>query len=125
MKREEAGAAPASQGDLVHRSDRGVQYASGSLRELLQREGLTMSMSRKGDPWDNAMMESFPGSLKTVWIDTGYTTEAQARMELFKYIEMFYDPTRRHRALEYLSPTEYERCCEAEQQISMGQAARR
>ena len=58
-----------SQGDLVHRSDRGVQYASESLRGLLKREGLTMSMSRKGDPWDNAMMESFFGSLKTEWID--------------------------------------------------------
>ena len=58
------------QGDLVHHSDRGVQYASGALRSLLQREGLTMSMSRKGNPWDNAMMESFFGSLKTEWIDT-------------------------------------------------------
>ncbi len=111
------------QGDLVHHSDRGVQYASGSLRSLLQREGLTMSMSRKGDPWDNAMMESFFGSLKTEWIDTGYATEAQARMELFKYIEMFYNPTRRHSALGYLSPAEYERRHEAGQLTPMEQAA--
>jgi putative transposase len=111
------------QGDLVHHSDRGVQYASGSLRELLDREGLTMSMSRKGDPWDNAMMESFFGSLKTEWIDTGYATEAQARMELFKYIEMFYNPTRRHSALDYLSPAEYERRYEARQLTPTEQAA--
>ena len=111
------------QGDLVHHSDRGVQYASRSLRRLLQREGLTMSMSRKGDPWDNAMMESFFGSLKTEWIDTGYATEAQARMEVFKYIEMFYNPTRRHSALDYLSPAEYERRYEAGQLTPMKQAA--
>jgi putative transposase len=111
------------QGNLVHHSDRGVQYASGALRELLQREGLTMSMSRKGDPWDNAMMESFFGSLKTEWIDDGYATEAQARMEVFKYIEMFYNPTRRHSALGYLSPAEYERRYEAGQLTPMEEAA--
>jgi transposase InsO family protein len=111
------------QRDLVHHSDRGVQYASASLRSLLQREGLTMSMSRKGDPWDNAMMESFFGSLKTEWIDTGYATEAQARMEVFKYIEMFYNPTRRHSALDYLSPAEYERRYQAGQLTPMEQAA--
>jgi len=111
------------QGDLVHHSDRGVQYASGALRSLLQREGLTMSMSRKGDPWDNAMMESFFGSLKTEWIDTGYPTEAQARMEVFKYIEMFYNPTRRHSALGYLSPAQYEQRYQAGQRTPMEQAA--
>lgn len=111
------------QSDLVHHSDRGVQYASGSLRTRLQREGLTMSMSRKGDPWDNAMMESFFGSLKTEWIDNSYATEAQARMELFKYIEMFYNSTRRHSALDYLSPAEYERRYEAGQLTPMQEAA--
>ena len=94
-----------------------------SLRGLLKREGLTMSMSRKGDPWDNAMMESFFGSLKTEWIDEEYATEPQAQMELFKYIEMFYNPTRRHSALDYLSPTEYERRYEAGQLTPMEQAA--
>ncbi len=112
------------QGDLVHHSDRGVQYASQTLRELLDREGLTMSMSRKGDPWDNAMMESFFGSLKTEGIDEDYATEAQARTELFKYIEMFYNPTRRHSALDYLSPTQYERQYEAGQLTPMEQAVR-
>ncbi len=111
------------QSDLVHHSDRGVQYASQALRELLDREGLTMSMSRKGDPWDNAMMESFFGTLKTEWIDTGYATEEQARMEVFKYIETFYNPIRRHSALGYLSPAEYERRYEAGQLTPMDEAA--
>jgi putative transposase len=111
------------QGDLVHHSDRGVQYASQAMRDRLHREGLTMSMSRKGNPWDNAMMESFFGSLKTEWIDEGYATEAQARMELFKYIEMFYNPTRRHSALGYLSPNEYERRYQAGQRTPMEPAA--
>jgi putative transposase len=112
------------QGDLVHHSDRGVQYASEALRSLLQREGLTMSMSRKGNPWDNAMMESFFGSLKTEWIDTGSATEAQARIEVFKYIEMFYNPTRRHSALGYLSPAQYEQRYQAGQLTPMELAAR-
>ena len=97
------------QSNLVHHSDRGVQYASQTLRDQLKRAGVTMSMSRKGNPWDNAMMESFFGSLKTEWIDTEFATEEEASMEVFKYIEMFYNPTRRHSALGYLSPTEYER----------------
>lgn len=109
--------------DLVHHSDRGVQYASQALREMLEREGLTMSMSGKGDPWDNAMMESFFGSLKTEWIDTGYATEEAARMEVFKYIEVFYNRTRRHSALGYLSPAEYERRYETGQLTPMDEAA--
>ena len=68
-------------------------------------------------------MESFFGSLKTEWIDNGYATEAQARMEVFKYIEMFYNSTRRHSALGYLSPAEYERRHEAGQLTLMDQAA--
>ncbi len=111
------------QDDLVHHSDRGVQYASQAFRDLLTCEGLTMSMSRKGDPWDNAMMESFFGSLKTEWIDSDYATEEQARREVFKYIEMFYNPTRRHSALGYLSPAEYERRYEARQLNPMDEAA--
>lgn len=111
------------QDDLVHHSDRGVQYASQAFRDLLTREGLTMSMSRKGDPWDNAMMESFFGSLKTEWIDNDYATEEQARREVFKYIEMFYNPTRRHSALGYLSPAEYERRYEAGPLTPMDEAA--
>jgi putative transposase len=62
------------QGDLVHHSDRGVQHASASLRSPPRLEGLTMSLSRKKDPWDHAMMESFFGSLTTSWIDDVYAT---------------------------------------------------
>ena len=69
------------------------------------------------------MMESFFGSLKTEWIDEGYATEAEARMEVFKYIEMFYNPTRRHSALDYLSPAQYECRHEAGQLTPMEQAA--
>jgi transposase InsO family protein len=82
-----------------------------------------MSMSGKGDPWDNAMMESFFGSLKTEWIDTGYATEEAARIEVFKYIEVFYNRTRRHSALGYLSPAEYERRYETGQLTPMDEAA--
>lgn len=103
------------QRNLLHHSDRGVQYASRPLRQKLAAKGLTMSMSRKGNPWDNAMMESFFGSLKTEWITSNYASEDEARMDLFKYIEMFYNPIRRHSALGYLSPAEYERRYEAGQ----------
>jgi putative transposase len=95
--------------DLIHHSDRGVQYASQAIRDLLEQHHLTLSMSRKGDPWDNAMMESFFGTLKREWIDETYATEEQARLEVFKYIEMFYNPVRRHSSLGYISPVEYER----------------
>jgi putative transposase len=98
---------------LVHHSDRGVPYASRPLRKRLDQAGLTISMSRKADPWDNAMMESFFGSLETEWIASGHATEAQAHTEVFRYIEMFYNPTRRHSALGYLSLAEYERRHEA------------
>jgi transposase InsO family protein len=110
-------------GDLMHHSDRGVQYASHAMRELLEQQGLSMSMSRKGDPWDNAMMESFFGSLKREWIDEIYATEEQARLAVFKYIEMFYNPTRRHSSLGNVSPVEYERRYHAGQLTPMDEAA--
>jgi putative transposase len=110
-------------GDLVHHSDRGVQYASRAMRDLLEQQGLSMSMSRKGDPWDNAVMESFFGSLKREWIDEIYATEAQARLAVFKYIEMFYNPTRRHSSLGNVSPVEYERRYHAGQLTPMDEAA--
>jgi len=83
------------QDGLLHHSDRGVQYASQALRDLLKREGLTMSIVPQRGSVGQRHDESFFGSLKTEWIDTDYATEAQARMEVFKYIEMFYnsDPT--------------------------------
>jgi len=108
--------------DLIHHSDRGVQYASQATRALLEQQKITLSMSGKGDPWDNAMMESFFGTLKREWIDETYSTEEQARLEVFKYIEMFYNPVRRHSSLGYISPVEYERRYE-EQLDPMDEAA--
>ena len=67
-------------------------------------------MSRKGDCWDNAMMESFFGSLKTEWVyNENYQTREEAKQSLFKYIELFYNRKRRHAALGYVSPVEFER----------------
>jgi len=67
-------------------------------------------MSRKSDCWDNACMESFFGSLKTEWVsDKKYKTREQARNDIFKYIELFYNRKRRHAALGYLSPAAYEK----------------
>lgn len=95
--------------DLLHHSDRGSQYCSDMYQEVLQRNGITCSMSRKGDCWDNACMESFFGSLKTEWIgDKKYETRAEAQKDIFFYIEMFYNTQRRHASLGYVSPAEYE-----------------
>ena len=94
---------------LVAHSDRGVQYCSDDYRRLLRIHGMKCSMSRKGDCWDNAVAESFFGSLKTervFW--SNYKTREEARRDIFDYIEMFYNCTRRHSSLGYLSPMEYE-----------------
>ena len=95
---------------LLHHSDRGVQYASDAYQQALDDLGIVCSMSRKGDCWDNAMMESFFGSLKTEWVyGREYQTREEAKQDLFKYIEMFYNRQRRHAALGYISPAEFER----------------
>ena len=95
---------------LLHHSDRGVQYASDTYQQTLEDLKIICSMSRKGDCWDNAMMESFFGSLKTEWVyGKGYATREEAKQDLFKYIEMFYNRQRRHASLGYVSPTEFER----------------
>ena len=95
---------------LLHHSDRGVQYASDAYQQVLSDLGVVCSMSRKGNCWDNAMMESFFGSLKTEWVyGKDYQTQEQARQDLFKYIEMFYNRQRRHASLGYISPAEFER----------------
>ena len=65
-------------------------------------------MSRKGDPWDNSMMESFFGLLKTEWIDGTCVTKNEAELEVFKYIEMFCNPVRLHQYLDYVSPLDFE-----------------
>ena len=94
---------------LIHHSDRGSQYASGDCRKALDQYGMLCSMSRKGDCWDNAVMESFYRSLKTELVyQRTYSTREQARREIFEYIEVFYNRRRIHSYLGYLSPADYE-----------------
>ena len=100
---------------LLHHSDRGSQYCSEVFQELLDKKGAICSMSRKGNCWDNACMESFFGSLKTEWVGhKKYKTRQEAKDDIFKYIELFYNHKRRHAALDYLSPTAYEELYENE-----------
>jgi putative transposase len=94
---------------LIHHSDRGVQYASADYRKLLQSAGFQASMSRKGDCYDNAPMESFFHTLKTELVHhRQYATRVEATREIFAYIEGFYNRTRRHSAIGYISPIEME-----------------
>jgi len=96
-------------GMIVH-SDQGSTYASGEYRKLLKENGMLCSMSRKGECHDNAVAESFFGTLKTELVDDeDYRTRKQARQSLFEYIEVFYNRQRRHSYLGYVSPVEYER----------------
>ncbi len=91
-------------------SDRGSQYASYAYQELLRKYRMRGSMSRKGDCWDNAPMESFYHTLKTERIHhRNYQTRAQARAEIIEWIEMFYNGERLHSALGYTNPAEFER----------------
>ena len=95
---------------LVAHSDRGSQYASEHYQRLLSGHGITCSMSRRANCWDNAPMESFFASLKKELVhDEDYATRAEARASLFEYIEVFYNRVRRHSSLGYRSPHEYER----------------
>jgi putative transposase len=95
---------------LIHHSDRGVQYASDAYQAMLKRHGLTGSMSRTGNCWDNAVVESFFGTLKGELVNhERYETRDEARSSIFDYIEVFYNRKRRHSALGYVSPVEYER----------------
>jgi len=98
-----------SRGLLLH-SDRGSQYASHAYQRLLWRHGIICSMSRKGDCWDNAPMESFFHTLKVELVyNTTFETRSQARRSIFEYIEVFYNRTRLHSAIGYNSPEEYEK----------------
>ncbi len=95
---------------LVAHSDRGSQYASEHYQRLLAGHGIMCSMSRRGNCWDNAPMESFFASLKKELVhDEDYATREEARASLFEYIEVFYNRVRRHSSLGYRSPGEYER----------------
>jgi putative transposase len=95
---------------LLHHSDRGSQYTSEQFQRLMADQGVSCSMSRAGNVWDNAAMESFFSSLKTERTARKiYRTREQAKADVFDYIERFYNPKRRHSTLGYLSPVEFEK----------------
>ena len=94
---------------LIHHSDRGSQYASHDYRKALENSGLTASMSRKANCWDNAPMESFFGTLKTELVNgRRYATREEAKRDLFAYIEGYYNRRRLHSALGYITPEQAE-----------------
>jgi putative transposase len=94
---------------LLHHSDRGSQYAATSYQRILAAYGLRPSMSRKGNCWDNACVESFFGTLKRELVyHRHYATRDDAKQDIFEYIEVFYNRQRRHSTLGYHSPAEYE-----------------
>jgi putative transposase len=94
---------------LLHHSDQGSQYTSEQFQRLMADHGITCSMSRSGNVWDNAAMESFFSSLKTERTARKvYRARDDARAEVFDYIERFYNPRRRHSTLGYMSPVEFE-----------------
>jgi transposase InsO family protein len=94
---------------LVHHSDRGCQYASHDYRKALRKHGIECSMSRRGDCWDNAVAESFWGTLKNELADQmDFATRTEARGVIFEYIETFYNLRRRHSSIAYRSPREHE-----------------
>lgn len=99
---------------LLHHSDQGSQYTSEEFQDLLKELGVTCSMSRSGNVWDNSVMESFFSTLKIErCYRTHYATRQAARADIFDYIERFYNPTRRHSTLSNLSPVIYEQRAEA------------
>src|SRR5215469_1882641 len=94
---------------LLHHSDRGSQYTSEQFQKLMADHGMVCSMSRSGNVWDNAAMESFFSSLKTERVGRKtYRTRDEAKADVFDYIERFYNPKRRHSTIGYLSPMEFE-----------------
>ena len=95
---------------LLHHSDRGSQYSSEQFQRLMTDHGVVCSMSRSGNVWDNAAMESFFSLLKTERTARKmYRSRDEARTDVFDYIERFYNPKRRHSTIGYLSPMEFER----------------
>ena len=94
---------------LLHHSDQGSQYTSEQFQRLMADHGIVCSMSRSGNVWDNAAMESFFSSLKTErTANKIYRTRDEARADVFDYIERFYNTTRRHSTIGYLSPVEFD-----------------
>lgn len=95
--------------ELMHHSDRGSQYTSEDCQRLMAEHGIICSLSRAGNVWDNAAMESFFSTLKVERVKRKtYRTRDEARADVFDYIERFYNPRRRHSTLGYLSPVEFE-----------------
>jgi transposase InsO family protein len=102
MRQPEAG--------LVHHSDRGSEYASQSYQEILHQHHVSISMSKKGDCYDNAMIESFWGTLKEECFSLEiFHTRKEAKTVIFEYVEVFYNRKRKHSSLGYLSPVDYEK----------------
>lgn len=100
---------------LLHHSDRGSQYASFDYQALLDAHQLQVSMSRTGNCYDNAMMESFFATLKVECVaDQVFVSRAEAKMVLFEYMEVYYNRQRLHSSLGYLTPVEYEQACYAQ-----------
>jgi len=100
---------PPPDAGLVHHSDRGCQYACGDYRRLLAGHGIACSMSRSGDCYDNAAMESFWSTLKRELVHhADYRTRAEATAAIFEWVECWYNRKRRHSALGYVSPAEFE-----------------
>ena len=96
--------------DLLHHSDRGCQYASNAYRALLEERGISVSMSRSGDCYDNAVVESFFGSLKQELVHhVRWSDLAHARAAIHDYIEVFYNRRRLHSSLGYRTPAEVDR----------------
>jgi putative transposase len=94
---------------LLHHSDRGSQYTSEQFQRLMADHGVTCSMSRSGNVWDNAAMESFFSSLKTERRGRKvYRTRDEAKVDVFDYIERFHNAKRRHSTIGYMSPVEFE-----------------
>ena len=97
------------QDNLIFHSDRGVQYASAGYREALAEYNITQSMSRKGEPYDNAVAENFFSCLKCELVHhKHYRTRSEAQADIFAYIEAYYNSMRPQSALNWLSPAEYE-----------------
>lgn len=94
---------------LIHHSDRGSQYTALSFGKRLEEAGIFPSMGRVGSALDNAMAESFVSTLKAEMDERLFGTREAARMAAFDYMEGFYNPSRRHSSIGYISPAEYER----------------
>jgi len=96
--------------DLLHHSDRGIQYVSLNYQSILKKSNIIVSMSRKGNCWDNAVMERFWSSLKSERVNhQSYTTRFEAKHDIINYIERFYNEKRLHSSLNYLTPAQFEK----------------